>query len=90
MYQIRSDQSLSRVRLFATPWTIAHQAPLSMGIPRQEYRGGLPFPSPSNLPSPGIEPKSLSSPALTGGFFTTRATWEAVCVCVCVCVVSIH
>ena len=82
------------VQLFATPWTIAHQAPLSMGFPRQEYRGGLPFPSPSNLPILGIEPISLASPALTGRFFTTRATWEALCVCVCACVcvcgVSIH
>ena len=52
----------------ATPWTVAHQAPLSMGFPRQEYWSRLPFPSPGNLPDPGIEPKS---PALTDGFFTT-------------------
>ena len=43
-------KSLSRVRLFATPWTVAHQAPLSMGFPRQEYWSGLPFPSPGDLP----------------------------------------
>ena len=75
-----------RVQLFVTPWTIAHQAPVSMGFPRQEYRGGLQCPSLSNLPIPGIEPVSLIPPALTGWFSTTRATWEAVCLCVCVCV----
>ena len=51
----------------ATPWTIAHQAPLSMGFPRQEYQSGLTFPPPGDLPDPGIEP---GSPSLTGGFFT--------------------
>ena len=54
-------KSLSRVRLFATSWTVAHQAPLSMGFSRQEYWSGLPFPSPGDLPNPGIEP---GSPAL--------------------------
>ena len=49
---------LSRVGLFATPWTVAYQAPLSMGLSRQEYWSGLPFPSPGELPSPGIEPES--------------------------------
>ena len=60
-------KSLSRVRLFATPWTVAHQAPLSMGFSRQEYWSGLPFPSPGDLPSPGIEPRSpaLQADALT-------------------------
>jgi len=62
-------QSLSRVQLFATPWTIAHQAPLSMGFSRQEYWSGLPFPSAGDLPGPGIEP---ASPALAGGFLTTE------------------
>ena len=52
-----------------TPWTIARQAPLSMGFPRQEYWNGLPFSSPGNLPDSGIEP---TSPALTGGFLTTE------------------
>ena len=52
-----------------TPWTVAHQAPLSMGFPRQEYWSGLPFPSPEDLPNPGIKPMS---PALAGGFFTTE------------------
>ena len=51
---------LSRVRLFATTWTVARQAPLSMGFSRQEYWSGLPFPSPEDLPDPGIEPKSPS------------------------------
>ena len=49
---------LSRVRLFATPWTVACQAPLSMGFSKQEYWSGLPFPSPGDLPNPGIKPRS--------------------------------
>ena len=53
-------KSLSRVQLFVTPWTIAHQAALSMGFSRQEYWSGLPFPSPGDLPNPGIEPGSLT------------------------------
>ena len=62
-------KSLSHVRLFATLWTVAHQAPLSMGFSRQEYWGGLPFPSPGDLPDPGIEPRSptLEADALTSG-----------------------
>ena len=55
--------SLSLVQLFVTPWTVAHQAALSMGFPRQEYWSGLPFPSPGDLPDLGIEPRS---PALQG------------------------
>ena len=51
-------KSLSCVRLFATPWTVAYQAPLSMGFSRQEYWSGLPFPSPGDLPDPEIEPRS--------------------------------
>ena len=51
-------KSLSCVRLFATPWTVAYQGPLSMGFSRQEYWSGLPFPSPGYLPNPGIEPRS--------------------------------
>ena len=60
-------KSLSRVRLFATPWTEAHQAPPSMGFSRQGYWSGLPFPSPGDLPNPGIEPRSpaLQADALT-------------------------
>ena len=53
-----------------TPWTIAHQVPLEFS--RQEYQSGLPFPAPWDLPNPGIKPLSLMSPALAGGFFTTR------------------
>ena len=53
-----SVKSLSRVRLFATPWTVAHQATLSMEFFRQEYWSGLPFPSLRDLPDPGIEPGS--------------------------------
>ena len=55
---------LSRVQIFATPWTVALQAPLSMGSPRQEYLRGLPFPPPGDLPNPGIEPRSLALQAL--------------------------
>ena len=51
-------KSLSRVQLFVTPWTIAYQAPLSMGFSRQEYWSGVPFPSPGDLPNPGIESRS--------------------------------
>ena len=62
---------LSHVQLSATPWRLACQAPLSMGFSRQEYWSGLPFPSPGDLPDPGIEPVSLASSALAGRFFTT-------------------
>ena len=60
-------KSLSHVWLFAIPWTVAHQAPTSMGFSRQEYWSGLPFPSPGDLPKPGIEPRSptLQADALT-------------------------
>ena len=54
---------------FATPWTVALEATLSMGFPRQS---GLPFPSPGDLPDLGIKPVSLGSPVLAGGFFTTE------------------
>ena len=63
---------LSHVRLFATPWTVSHQAPLSMEFPRQAYWSGLLFPSPGDLPDPGVEPPPPVSPALTGGFFITK------------------
>ena len=52
-----------------TPWTVAHQAPLSMGFSRQEYWSGLPCPPPGDLEDPGIEPASVTSPAVAGGFF---------------------
>ena len=70
-------KSLSRVQLFETPWTVAHQAPLSMGFFRQEYWSGLLCPPPGDLPDPGIETLSLMSPALASGFFTTSTIWEA-------------
>ena len=74
---------LSHVQLFATPWTVAHYTPLSMGFPRQEYWSRLPFPTPEDLPKPKIEPTSLASPALAGRFFITSATWEAHAICCC-------
>ena len=55
---------LSHVQLFATPWTVAHQGPLSIGFPRQEYWSGLPSPPPGDLSDPGIKPTSPVSPAL--------------------------
>ena len=63
---------LSHVRLFATLWTVARQAPLSMGFSRQEYWSGLPCPPPGDLPHPGIEPGSPAAPALAGVFFTAE------------------
>ena len=60
---------------FVTPWTVARQAPLSMGFSRQEYWSGLPFPSPGDLPDPGMEPMSLRSPALAVQFFTSSSTY---------------
>ena len=62
---------LSCVRFFATPWTVAHQAPLYVGFSRQEYWNRLPFPTPGDLPNPRREPTSLVFPALAGRFFTT-------------------
>ena len=67
-------KSLSGVKLFAIPWTVAYQASLSMGFSRQEYRSGLPFPSPGDLPDPGIEPRS---PTLQTDAFILWATREA-------------
>ena len=69
--KVKSEsKSLSPVRLFETPWTAAYQAPLSMDFSRQEHWSGLPCPPPGDLPKPGIEPTSLTSSALAGGFFT--------------------
>ena len=62
-------KSLSCVRLFATTWTVAYQAPSSMGFSRQEYWSGLPFPSPGDLPNLGIEPRS---PALQADVLTSQ------------------
>ena len=61
----RIDQSLSRVQLSETPWTVAHKAPLSMEFPRQEYWSVLPFPSPRDLANPGIEPVSSALQAVS-------------------------
>ena len=68
---------LSRVWVFATSWTVAHQDPLSMELSRQEYWSGLPFPMPEDLPDTGLEPASPVSPALAGKFFTHSSTWDA-------------
>ena len=86
----------SHVRLFVTRWAVARQAPLSMGIPQQEYWSRLPCPPPGRLPDLGIKPTSPVSPALHAGeFFTCWAIGETqVCVCVCVgvylCVCTIN
>ena len=74
----------SYVQLLVTPWTVACQAPLSMGFSRQEYWSGLLFPTPGDLPDPGTNSIFLMSPALAGEFFTTNATWESLtddCLC---------
>ena len=76
-YVLCCAKLLSHVRLFATPWTVTHQAPLSMEFSRREYWNGLPCPPPGDLPNPGTEPVSLTSLALAGMFFTTSATWKA-------------
>ena len=74
-HDTKESESVSRSVVshsFVTPWTVACQAPLSMGFPRQEYWSGLPFLSPGDLPDPGIKPLSPASPALAGGFLTTE------------------
>ena len=71
-------QSLSCVQLLANPWTVAHWAPLSMEFSRQKYWSGIPFPSPGDLPDPGIE---LVSPALAGEFFTTEPPGKPESIC---------
>ena len=77
---------LSGVQLFATPWTVAHQASLSMGFPRQEYWSGLPFPSSRDLPHPGIEPVY---PELADEFFTTDPPGKPTCTYTCLCMYKI-
>ena len=68
--ETRSEvKSLSHVRLFATPWTVAYEAPPSIGFSRQEYWSGLPLPSPGDLSNPGTEPRS---PALEAGALTSE------------------
>ena len=63
---------LSCVRVFVTPWTVAHQAPLFVGFSRQEYCSALPFPSLGDLPEAGTELESPVSPAMAGRFFITE------------------
>ena len=58
--------------ILVTPWTVAHQGPLTLGFPRREYWSGLPFPPPGDLPNPRMEPGYPASLALAGGFFTTE------------------
>ena len=76
-------QSFSHVQSFVTQRTVAYQAPLSLGFPRQEYWSGLPSSPPGDLPDPGIKPMSVASPAIARGFFTTlilfgtSTTWGA-------------
>ena len=70
---VRVLSHFSFIWLFATPWNVAHQAPLFMGFSRQEYWNGVRFPIPGDLPNPGIQPASL---AIAGGLFTTNTTWE--------------
>ena len=64
------------VLLCVTPWTVAHQTPLSMDFSRQDYWSGLPCPPPEGLPNPGIKPVFLMSPAVVGRSFTTSVTWS--------------
>ena len=71
----------SHAWLFVTLWTIAHQAPLSMGFPRQVYWSGLPCSTPGDLSDSGAEPRSLTFPVLANGFFTSSTTWEALKIC---------
>ena len=63
---------LNKVQLFTIPWTVAHQAPLSVEFSRQEYWSGLPFPPPGDLPDPGIEPMFVVPPAWAGGLFLSH------------------
>ena len=85
--------SLSSVWVFATPWIVARQAPLFMEFSRQEFWSGLPFPTPGDLPDPGIKPTSLASRALAGRFFyhpcslgsPALCLYTNVCICIYVC-----
>ena len=71
-------QTLSCVWFHVTPWTIAHQAPLSMGLSKQEYWNVLPFPPAEDLPESEMEPVSPASPALAGRFTTTEPTGKPI------------
>ena len=80
VWEVFQLSHFSHVQLSATLWTVALQGPLSIEFSRQEYWSGLPFPPSEDLPNPGIEPVSLLSPAVAGGFFTTNASWEVLTV----------
>ena len=80
--------SLSHAQLCVTLWTIVRQAPLSVGFLRQESWSGLPFPTPGDLPSPGIKPTSPEPPALAGGFFTTEPPGKPIFYNCCCCSVA--
>ena len=71
--QFSHQENPMDAQLFVILWTVACQAPLSVGFSRQEYWSGLPFPTPVNLPDPRIKPACFTSPALAGGFFTSSA-----------------
>ena len=77
MQSVCVPNCFSHVQFFASLWTVAHQAPLSMGFSREEYWSGLPYPPPRDLPNPRVELASSMSPALAGRFSATNATWEA-------------
>ena len=74
-------KSLSRVRLFATPWAIAYQAPLSMGFPRQKHWSKLPFPPPGDLPYPGMTPASPASPAMAAAAAAAKSLQPSPTLC---------
>ena len=75
----------SGAQLLVTLWTVAHQAPLSMGFSRQEYWSGFPYPPPGDLLDPRIESTSPVSPALAGGFFTSAAATKSLQSCPTLC-----
>ena len=76
---VDSGHMLSCIRIFAAPWTVAHQVPLCMEFSKQESWSGFPFPTPRDLLNSGIKLATLTSPALAGGLFTTGTNWEAPC-----------
>ena len=77
--------SRSVVSNSVSPWTVAHQAPLSMGFSKQEYWSGFPCPPPGDLPDPEIEPVSPVAPALVGRFFTTEPPGKPNITIICLC-----
>ena len=92
MYACCVLSCFSHVHLVATPWAVALQASLSMGLPRQEYRSGMPYPPPGDLPDPGIKP-SVSPASQADSLLVSHggSLWVCLCVCVCVCIyIYIH